>query len=116
MANRGKYPQELRERAVWMGLEHGGEYLSEWAALGSISGKLGISREPLRRWVRRTQVDGGLRSGVTTAEQVRLEPRQGILLPSPLSRLGLSPQVPLDRVPTSTQMPCDAGDAPAPLP
>ncbi|MGH7706165.1 MAG: integrase core domain-containing protein, partial [Candidatus Dormibacteria bacterium] len=48
---------------------HGGEYLSEWAALGSISGKLGISREALRRWVRRAQVDGGLRSGVTTLER-----------------------------------------------
>ena len=58
-----KYPQELRERAVRMLLEHGGEYPSEWAALGSISAKLGMTRETLRRWVRRAQVDGGVRSG-----------------------------------------------------
>ncbi len=72
MSNRGRYPQELRERAVRMVLEHGGEYPSEWAALGSISGKLGISREALRRWVRRAQVNGGLRSGVTTLERERI--------------------------------------------
>ncbi len=39
MANRSRYPQELQERAARMVLEHGGEYPSEWAALGSISGK-----------------------------------------------------------------------------
>ena len=67
-----RYPQELRERAVRMLLEHGGEYPSEWAALGSISAKLGMTRETLRRWVRRAQVDGGVRSGVTTAERERI--------------------------------------------
>jgi transposase len=67
-----RYPQELRERAVRMVLEHGGEYPSEWAALGSISAKLGMTRETLRRWVRRAQVDGGVRSGVTTAERERI--------------------------------------------
>jgi transposase len=67
-----RYPQELRERAVRMVLEHGGEYPSEWAVLGSISAKLGITRETLCRWVRRAQVNGGLRSGVTTAERERI--------------------------------------------
>jgi transposase len=53
-------------------LEHGGEYPSEWAALGSISAKLGMTRETLRRWVWRAQVDGGVRSWVTTAERERI--------------------------------------------
>jgi len=70
MTSPTRYPQELRERAVRMVPEHGGEYPSEWAALGSISAKLGMTRETLRRWVRRAQVNGGLRSGVTTAEPV----------------------------------------------
>ena len=47
-------------------LEHGGEYPSEWAAIGSISGKVGMTKETLRR----AQVDGGLRfGGVTTLER-----------------------------------------------
>ncbi len=36
MTSQTRYPQELRKRAVRMVLEHGGEYPSEWAALGSI--------------------------------------------------------------------------------
>jgi transposase-like protein len=31
-----------------------------------------MTREMLRRWVRRAQVNGGLRSGVTTAERERI--------------------------------------------
>ena len=48
-----RYPQELREWAVRMVLEHGGEYPSEWAALSSIASKLGMTNEALSRWVRR---------------------------------------------------------------
>ena len=33
MTSPTRYPQELRERAVRMVMEHGGEYPSEWAAL-----------------------------------------------------------------------------------
>jgi transposase-like protein len=32
MLNHGKYPDELRERAVRMVLEHGHEYGSQWEA------------------------------------------------------------------------------------
>jgi transposase len=72
MTSPTRYPQELRERAVRMVLEHGGEYPSEWAVLGSISAKLGINRETLCRWARWAQVNGGLRSGVTTAKRERI--------------------------------------------
>ncbi len=73
MSRPSKYPRELRERAVRMVLEHRDEYDSEWDAMRSIAGKLGIgSTETLRKWVRQSEVDGGLRAGVTTEERARI--------------------------------------------
>jgi transposase len=48
-------------------------YGSQWAAICSVAGKLGIgSPETLRIWVRRDEVDGGRRPGVTSdqAEEI----------------------------------------------
>jgi transposase len=68
-----KYPAELRERAIRMVQEHRGDYASEWAAIGSIAAKLRIAApETLRTWIRRAEVDGGQRPGVTGAERERL--------------------------------------------
>jgi transposase len=72
MATGNKYPQEIRERAVRMVVEHRDEYRTEWAALASISGKLGMTPETLRTWLRRDQVDSGRRPGVTTTERERI--------------------------------------------
>ena len=67
---RGKqYPEEMRERAVRLVQEHRQEYRSEWAAIVSISGKLGMGTEALRRWVRQAEVDSGTRAGTTTNER-----------------------------------------------
>jgi transposase len=62
----------LRERAVRLVQEHRQEYPSEWAAITSIAGKLGVGREALRLWLRRIQVDQHQRPGVTTAERERI--------------------------------------------
>ena len=72
MSRRGKYPQEVRERAVRMVQEHRGDYPSEWAAITSIAGKLGVGTEALRLWLRRTEIDQQHRPGVTTAERERI--------------------------------------------
>jgi transposase len=37
MTRQGRYPQELRERAVRMVFEHQGEHPSQWAAICSIA-------------------------------------------------------------------------------
>jgi transposase len=69
------YPRELQERAVRMVFESKEEYQSEFEAIRSIAGKLGIgSPETLRKWVRRAEVDGGSRPGKTSAEiaEIRL--------------------------------------------
>ncbi len=46
-----------------------GRYPSEFEAIRSIAGKLGIgSPETLRKWLRQSEVDGGNRPGKTTQE------------------------------------------------
>ncbi len=67
-----RYPPELKERAVRMVLEHSGEYPTQWAAICSVSGKLGMAAETLRTWVRQAETDAGHRPGLTTDERERL--------------------------------------------
>ena len=73
MATSKRYPQELRERAVRMVFEHRKEYPSEWQAIRSLAEKFGTTTETLRQWVRRAEVDGGMRGGVTTEERQRMQ-------------------------------------------
>jgi transposase len=68
-----RYSSEVRERAVRLVLEHEREYESQWAAISSISEKIGCTRETLRKWVRRAERDAGQRPGLKTEEQKRLK-------------------------------------------
>src|SRR5436305_8852647 len=72
MSKATRYPVELRERAIRLVREHRNEHSSEWAAIQSIAGKLGMTPETLRLWVRRDEVDQGRRLGVTSAEHERI--------------------------------------------
>ncbi len=72
MSKAPRYPPELRERAIRRVREHRNEHSSEWAAIQSIAGKLGMTAETLRLWVRRDEVDHGQRPGVTSAERERI--------------------------------------------
>ncbi len=67
-----RYPQEIRERAVRMVFEHRREYPSEWAAIRSLAEKFGATPETLRLWVRRAEVDGGRRPGITSEDRERI--------------------------------------------
>jgi transposase len=69
----GRYPTEVRERAVRMVREHEHEYPSQWKAIESISKKLGVNHETLRIWVRRAETDAGERPGLTTDERARMK-------------------------------------------
>ena len=73
MTRPGRYPAEVRDRAVRLVLDHRQEYPSEWAAITSIATKCGMTAETLRKWLRRTQVDAGARAGLTTDERERLK-------------------------------------------
>jgi transposase-like protein len=56
-----------------MVLEHQVDYPSQWAAMSSIASKIGCTAETLRRWVRQSERDQGLREGMTTEERDRLK-------------------------------------------
>ena len=66
------FPAEVRERAVRMVLEHGGEHPTQWAAITSVAGKIGCTGETLRNWVRQAERDRGLRKGPTSLETERI--------------------------------------------
>ena len=72
MTRATRYPRELRERAMRLVREHRDEYPSEWAAIQSVAGKLGMTAEALRRWLRQDEVDRGRRPGVTSEERERI--------------------------------------------
>jgi transposase len=44
-----------------MVFEHQDEYPTQWKAIQSISAKLKVNHESLRRWVRRAETDAGFR-------------------------------------------------------
>src|SRR6187551_2032760 len=73
MTRQGRYPPELRERAVRLVFGHQDEHPSQWAAICSIAHKFGVSAETLRKWVRRAETDDGLRPGLTSDERERLK-------------------------------------------
>ena len=53
--------------------EHRGEYQSLWAAIESIAPKIGCVPQTLNEWVRKQEIDTGLRDGVTSEERDRIK-------------------------------------------
>ena len=68
-----RFSPEVRERAVRMVLEHGGDHTSQWAAMSSIASKIGCTGETLRKWVRQAERDQGKRPGLTSDERERMK-------------------------------------------
>ena len=68
-----RYSTEVRERAVRMVFDHGGEYPSQWAAIESIAGKIGCAAQTLHTWVRQAERDAGLKPGPTSEERERIK-------------------------------------------
>ena len=56
-----------------MVFEHRSEYPSLWAAIESIAPKIGCVPQTLHDWVRRHEIDTGMRDGVTRAERDRIK-------------------------------------------
>ena len=73
MGSTRRYSPEVRDRAVRMVFDQQVEHDSQWAAMCSISAKIGCSAETLRNWVRQAERDAGRRPGLTTEERQRLK-------------------------------------------
>jgi len=68
-----RYSPEVRERAVRMVLTSEHEHPSRWAALVSVSSKIGCTPETLRAWINKMEVDSGKKPGVTSDAAAKIK-------------------------------------------
>ena len=73
MKKSSKFSPEVRERAVRLVQEHRGDYPSLWAAIESLAPKIGCVPQTLNEWVRRHEVNVGVREGVSSDERERIK-------------------------------------------
>ena len=68
-----KFSPEVRERAVRMVAECCGDHPSQWAAVESIAAKIGCTAQSLNDWVKKAEVDSGVRAGLPTEVAEKLK-------------------------------------------
>jgi transposase-like protein len=68
-----KFSPEVRERAVRLVREQRSEYPSMWAAIETIAPMIGCTAQTLLDWVKRDEIDRGVRDGVSTEERERIK-------------------------------------------
>jgi len=72
MVKTQNYSKETREKAIRLVREHAGDYESEFAAIRAVAGRLGMSGETVRKWIRQARVGEGSAAGVSTEEAAQL--------------------------------------------
>lgn len=68
-----KYSPEVKAKAVRLVRDHREDYPSEWVAITTVSKRLGMNPETLRKWLRQAEIDEGAAEGTSTdaARQIR---------------------------------------------
>ena len=110
---RGRYSDEMRERAVRMVFEAQRHCGSQWEAISSVAEKLGPTPETVRKWVRRTEVDEGRRPGLSSEERERLKrlERENRALDLAKGRIGAMPTpTGRPRIPVTATSGCTSDD------
>ena len=62
-----EYDAETKAKAVRLVRDHREDYASEYEAIRTVAGRLGMNPETLRNWLRQAAVDAGQVEGTTTA-------------------------------------------------
>lgn len=76
MKKANKYPPEVRERAVRLVEDARKDDPSLWSAIESIAPNIGCAVVTLNEWVKKHEIDKGIRDGVPTAGRERIKARE----------------------------------------
>jgi transposase-like protein len=68
-----RFSPEVRARAVRLVFEHEKDHTSRWSAVSSIAAKIGCTAQSLNEWVKKSELDRGVRGGVSTEIAERLK-------------------------------------------
>lgn len=67
-----RHDPNIKAKAIRLVREHRGDYPSEFAAIKVVAGRLGMTPETLRKWLRQAEVDEGTAPGTSTAESAQV--------------------------------------------